>query len=52
MLGTSFHTRLRFTHTAGQDYRHYIEATIFGYPLIKVNESYLDGKLAWNCPSA
>jgi hypothetical protein len=35
---------LRFTHEAGQGYRHYIEATIFGFPLMKVNEWYLDGR--------
>ncbi len=33
--------RFRFTHKAGQDYRHYIEATIFGIPILKINESYL-----------
>ena len=42
--GVTFPARLRFTHDAGQGYRHYIEATIFGYPLMKVNELYLDGK--------
>ena len=33
--------RFRFTHLAGQDYRHYIEATIFGFPILKINESYI-----------
>ncbi|HEX6383671.1 MAG TPA: DUF6544 family protein [Anaerolineae bacterium] len=42
--GITFPARLRFTHDAGQGYRHYIEATIFGYPLMKVNERYLDGR--------
>jgi hypothetical protein len=41
--GITFPGRFRFTHHAGQDYRHYIEATIFGLPLMKVNEHYLDG---------
>jgi len=41
--GITFPARFRFTHIAGQGYRHYIEATIFGFPIMKVNESYLDG---------
>ena len=36
--GITFPARFRFTHIAGQGYRHYIEATIFGYPLMKINE--------------
>lgn len=40
----TFPARFRFSHIAGQDYRHYIEATIYGLPLMKVNESYVDGK--------
>ena len=42
--GVTFPARLRFTHDAGQGYRHYIEATVYGYPLLKVNERYLDGR--------
>jgi hypothetical protein len=38
-----FPARFRFTHQAGQGYRHYIEATLFGLPIMKVNERYLDG---------
>lgn len=41
--GLTFPGRFRFTHRTGDDYRHYIEATIFGMPLMKVNERYLDG---------
>lgn len=34
--------RFIFVHNAGQDYRHYIEATFFAQPFMKVNEGYLD----------
>ncbi len=40
----AFPSRYRFTHTAGQDYRHYLEITMFGLPLIKGNEHFLEGK--------
>jgi len=49
-MGIPFNARWRFTHCAGRDYRHYIEATIFGYPLMKVNETYLDGKSRLELP--
>lgn len=35
--------RFRFVHQAGQNYRHYIEVTLFGRPVMQVNEHYLDG---------
>jgi hypothetical protein len=35
--------RFRFVHDAGRAYRHYIEVTIFGLPLLKVNEYYVNG---------
>ena len=48
--GLTFPGRFRFTHKAGQDYRHYIEATIYGFPILKVNESYLDGNCRLELP--
>ncbi|MCB0127761.1 MAG: hypothetical protein KDE58_36100, partial [Caldilineaceae bacterium] len=36
--------RFRFIYDAGKGYRHYIEATLFGVPIMKVNEHFLDGK--------
>lgn len=44
MMFPAFPSRFRFTHNAGQDYRHYLEITMFGQPLIKGNEHFLDGK--------
>lgn len=40
----AFPARFRFTHDAGQGYRHYIEMTFFGIPIIFGNEHYLDNK--------
>lgn len=41
--GPTLPARFRFIHQAGRNYRHYIEATWFGLPILTVNESYLDG---------
>lgn len=42
--------RFRFTHIAGRSYRHYIEATFFGLPVMKVNESYVEGHSRFDTP--
>ena len=46
----TFPGRFRFTHEAGRGYRHYIEATLFGLPVMKVDETYLDGRARLELP--
>ncbi len=48
--GLTLPARFRFVHQTGQDYRHYIEATLFGLPLLKVNEHFLNGKARLELP--
>lgn len=48
--GITFPARYRFTHDAGQGYRHYIEAVVWGRPLMKVNEWYLDNHAVLELP--
>jgi len=45
-------TRFRFSHDAGRSYRHYIEVTFFGFPVMKVNEYFVDGKERQELPWA
>ncbi len=47
----AFPGRFRITHIAGQGYRHYIEAGLFGLPLFKVNERYVDGRSLFESPA-
>lgn len=44
--------RFIFVHNAGKDYRHYFEATLYGIPILKVNEGYLDGASFFESPMA
>jgi hypothetical protein len=50
LFGLTFPSRVRFTHLAGQGYRHYIESTWFGHPIMKVDEWYLDGHARQELP--
>src|ERR1044071_279728 len=49
-FGVKLPARFLFVHNAGKDYRHYIEATWFGIPLLKVDEGYLDAKSFFESP--
>lgn len=49
-MNIPFPARFVFVHNAGKDYRHYMEATWFGIPLMKVNEGYLDGASFFESP--
>lgn len=49
-MGIPFPGRFRFVHDAGRGYRHYMEATLFGLPILKVNEHYLEGKARLELP--
>ena len=41
--GVTLPARYRFIHDAGEGYRHHIEATLFGVPIMTVDERYVDG---------
>jgi hypothetical protein len=49
-FGVKFPARFVFVHNAGKDYRHYIEATWFSLPFMKVNESYVSGNSHFELP--
>lgn len=50
--GLPMRGRFRIIHQAGKGYRHYLEATFFGWPVLKVNEWYLDGVARLELPFA
>ncbi len=49
-FGVRLPARFVFVHNAGKDYRHYIEATWFGLPVMKVDEGYVDQKSFFESP--
>lgn len=48
--GITFPARFRFVHQSGTAYRHNIELTFFGFPIITVNEVYQEGKAKLELP--
>ncbi|MBM4423639.1 MAG: hypothetical protein FJ030_09640 [Chloroflexi bacterium] len=44
--------RFVITHNTGRDYRHYFELAWFGLPVMKVNESYVNGESYFELPVA
>lgn len=50
--GPTLPMRFRFTHEAGQNYRHYMEATFFGLAIMRANEYFVDGKERMELPWA
>lgn len=50
VAGVTFPARFRFTHEAGRSYRHAIDCTWFGLPIMRVNESYVGGRARLELP--
>lgn len=50
LMGLTFNGRFRFIHEAGAAYRHYLDATLFGLPLLRVNEWYIGGRARLELP--
>jgi hypothetical protein len=48
--GVTMPARWRFVHDAERGYRHYIETTFYGFPVMRVNEHYLDGHARFVLP--
>jgi hypothetical protein len=43
IAGITVPARFRFTHEAGRSYRHEIDVTLFGMPIMRVDEHFVDG---------
>ncbi|MDF1522124.1 MAG: hypothetical protein P1P87_04815 [Trueperaceae bacterium] len=52
IMGVTFQGRFRFVHEAGRAYRHYLATTLFGVPLLRVNEWYRGGAARLELPFA
>ena len=49
-MGIAFPGRARFTHEAGYGYRHYLDISFWGLPMMKVNERFLDDEARLELP--
>jgi len=50
LAGLTFQGRFRFIHDAGRAYRHYLDATLFGLPFLRVDEWFVDGAARLELP--
>jgi hypothetical protein len=50
VFGLTFPARFRFTHEVGHSYRHDIECTWIGVPILTVTETFLDGHARLDLP--
>jgi hypothetical protein len=50
LMGLTFQGRFRFIHDAGHAYRHYLDATLFGLPVLRVNEWFVGGHARLELP--
>ena len=50
VAGVTFPARWRFSHVTGSDYRHHIQLTVVGAPVMTVDEWFLDGHARLDLP--
>lgn len=48
--GITMPARFRFVYDVGHAYRHLIETTFFGFPVLKVDESFIEGSARMELP--
>jgi hypothetical protein len=50
LAGLTLPMRVRFTHAAGRGYRHDIDCTWFGLPIVRVRETFVGGRARLELP--